>query len=125
MAAWSRRDEITELVHGRSLKVVIFDAPAVKELAKLERQDEGNSWARFEALARRLADYGKIFDDTAFRHEFSGIYAIKAKRIRAFGVFASDDGGQRFFGHRVRAQEASRQTVEYGSEPHQQSSIGI
>lgn len=97
MTVGTNREAVVELCSGRVLKVIIFDAASVRELGRLERRYSKRAWPRFEALAQRLADYGRIHNETAFRHEFDVIYAIKAKHIRAFGVFDDWLDDQRYF----------------------------
>ena len=42
---------------------------------------------KFLVLARRMGDFGKIFDETKFRHETDGIYAFKPQPDRYLSFF--------------------------------------
>jgi len=47
---------------------------------------------KFLVLAKRMGDFGKIFDKTKFRHEGDGIYAFKPQPDRFLSFFT--DGGK-------------------------------
>ena len=42
---------------------------------------------KFLVLVRRMGDFGKIFDETKFRHEDDGIYAFKPQPDRYLSFF--------------------------------------
>ena len=51
----------------------------------LEETEELQS--KFLVLARRMGEFGKIFDKTKFRHEEDGIYAFKPQPDRYLSFF--------------------------------------
>jgi len=45
---------------------------------------------KFLVLAKRMGEFGKIFDKTKFRHEEDGIYAFKPQPDRYLSFFTSE-----------------------------------
>jgi hypothetical protein len=45
---------------------------------------------KFLVLAKRIGDFGKIFDKTKFRHETDGIFAFKPQPDRYLSFFTDE-----------------------------------